>query len=279
MPLILQEAPRNVTPTGRARVDWRHPLANGLVACYLPGITMQGLNLAGLGGDLALVSTALAPAVTRDGPAWASTTAANGLKAPAPAAFLANTVSYYWRGVLSSATPDDTVLIGIQFADPETGPFHYASITTQQGALRLGTEWNSGGVHTVGSPFTYTAGFNSIGATFTPGGNANLYSGGVLAIFNTFGASNPSSSATSAIVFQSSTATGGGTRVIPATGNIACIWNRALSADEMALLDGDPYCFLFSDEGEMPALFVSGDAVATVRPIFRSGLRFFKRGF
>ena len=83
---------------GAPKIDWSHPLANGLIACYLPGVS-RGINLVGCGGDLAPVVAANNSGSTIEGPAFKTATTNDGLKGLAPPAFLGNNNSYYWRGV------------------------------------------------------------------------------------------------------------------------------------------------------------------------------------
>lgn len=57
------------------------------------------------------------------------------------------------------------------------------------------------------------------------------------------------------------------------------LWNRVLTAAEALQLHLDPYCFLIPAEAEMPALFVSGGAAAASLTPFRRPMRPFQRRF
>lgn len=246
-------------PNGALAIDWGHPLAQGLIGAFVPGVSL-GINFAGT-IDLARRGTpptysANFSSSTQEGSAYYASLAGDGLAALAPASWLTQTQSFYWRGVCSSST--SIGLLGVQYSDPEGAPYWFQGLTHGGGVIR--GEWNSGGGYTAGSGVSEEPGvFRGYGVTFPgAGGNVLLYKDGVQQTTTAFGASAPTSSATSTIILNSSTADNG--RDISSWCNVAYAWNRALSAAEMAWIDAEPYAFLIPAEAELPALFVSGGA-------------------
>ena len=129
------------------QIDWGNPLTNGLIACYVPGIT-RGQNIAGTTGDLGPITVANNFDATVEGPSFKTATAADGLKATAPPAFLGNTNSFYWRGFIDNTggLNDSTDLFGIGYNDPETAPYVVQVIAIFPGVGgAIGLGWNTGG--------------------------------------------------------------------------------------------------------------------------------------
>jgi hypothetical protein len=101
-------------------------------------------------------------------------------------------------------------------------------------------QWNTGGSFTFGTGFTLSTGvFADYAGTFAKGGNAILYINGIQQSSDAFGASAPTSTATSLIQINSDFNTN--TRNPGAIGNMIAMWNRALSAQEILWLHLDPY--------------------------------------
>jgi hypothetical protein len=264
---------RKVTPPGVSRIDWSHPLAQGLIGAWVPGIS-GGVDISDLGPNLTFDTSAVVTP-TSDGPGLTSTAANSGMFGTATPAFKSWTeFSIFWRGVLYGVSgTGNCSLAGVSFATPEATPFVIATIIDNPSiAGSLALQWNSGGsfANTAASSVNLsTNAVQTAGATFKAGGNAQLYINGKADVSAAFGASGPTSGATSIVEvgeYHPQAA-----RSMNGTSNVAFFWNRQLSADEMVLLDRDPYCFLVPAEPEMPQLPrpILGGGVTPSRTILR----------
>lgn len=273
MGLVFHPPQPRFIPTPRLRIDSSHPLAHGLIACYVPGISF-GINLVGTGGDLTLSGSYTTILSNVDGPAIDLT--AGRLSTTAPSLFktFTNGCALFWRGQLVAAGNNYPMLIGITYDNAGTSPFSVASIHKRAfGGVDIGAQTNSAGTEVFAG--TYTASANvqeSVGGSFTVGGNAELFVGGISRATAAM-ASAPNSTATSTLGFGIDLiATADDPNQRP---NVAYIWNRPLTAAEQARLAFDPYCLLIPAEGEMPIMSVyptlasgSGGGSAYVGRIF-----------
>lgn len=254
MPLVLRRPQPRQLPAAGVKIDTAHPLANGLIGCYVPGIS-GGVNLVGIGADL--TPTLATNDITQDGPALALTTSTSHLSALALAPFIGWTTGFslFWRGRTDPASNpfDYATLIGVSYSDPSGSPFSVATLHRRSLSTNIRAQTNSAGTVVDTADWSIALGSTfSAGASFTVGGNAVLYGNG-LSQGSAAMASAPNSTATSTIGF------GVGVFGSPYNSfslpNVGYIWNRALSADEHALLDADPYGFLIPAEGEWPVMF------------------------
>ena len=238
---------------GRPRIDWTHPLANGLISCFVPGVA-AGVDPTSTVGDLT-ADTSVVLGVSQEGPALVTTVVHGGLYKTGglPSSITGyNQLSLYWRGYPLGNQNTYTLWFGVEYSNTNSNPYHIASITSP-GPTTVWLEWNSGGSYShLGGGYVYSSGVNRLAGTFKVGGNASLYINGVLQEAKSFGASPPTADASATLCLQSAP---------PNTdrpNNAACflslIYNRELSAAEVAALDADPYGFLIWDEQEWPTL-------------------------
>lgn len=133
--------------------------------------------------------------------------------------------------------------------------------------------WNSGGTPNTLSalPTTTIGAITSFGATFKVGGNVNGYSAGLNVGSASFGASAPTVGSNSQLWLHAHIG-GESQGYLNAGCLIACAWSRELSADEMALMDMDPYGFLVPLTLLTP--FFSSNAVSSSGSLTLGGIRF-----
>jgi hypothetical protein len=252
-------------PFAKLRIDSSHPLANGLLACYVPGVS-GGINLAGRGGNLTPVNSAGNQTwdVGPDGPAWKTTIGGDALSGLAPAAFLGSNNSFYWRGIFTSvpASGNGNYLMGIGYDNVSSAPYLFQSVDISHSSGFICLEFDNGGYTRQDDPNVVPVN-TVIGscATFSLGGVATIYRNGV-SVGTVAYTVQSTSTATSTIYICGNNASTA--RTIPAKTFFGCIWNRALSANEVAALDADPYGFLIPDEGEWPVIYLPAAVSARV---------------
>jgi hypothetical protein len=234
-------------PLGRVAVDWSHPLANKLVACYLPTPWNGVRNLAGRGSDLGLLSaSAFAPCCA--GVGMLSTAANQGATVTA-GDFVKNSdlVSLFWFGASFGSSNSNTNLIGINDNNWD-GPPYFSGALWVSGTslvvacntgltyrnLTVASQWGTGAA--LNRPMAYGG---TIDATT---GNFYLYTNGAQVGTTTFSTGNIRYQSTSPVDFCAYTAST--SRYINGNGCFAAIWHRVLSASENALLATNPYAFL-----------------------------------
>lgn len=239
-------------PSGRAKIDWTHPLANGLIGCWVWG-TSGGINLTGASPDLTR-SSPVTDGVGADGPALGFTAAPSTMLALAPPAFKSWTeMSMFGRlRTHPSNLPNDyPMVIGVTYDNANGAPYatacimrrpsnpNYMAFTNSAGSIASTGEW-------AGTP----GNTDNIGANFKVGGNIDLYANGTLVLQSTL-PSAPNTTATAQLGCGIGVVnTGSG--VLNATAlYVGYIWNRVLSADEHMALHLDPYCFLIYPEDEV----------------------------
>jgi hypothetical protein len=254
-----------LTPNLRS-IDWSHPLANGLIGCWLPGIHGP-VDLCGNHPDL-FVQPLSIPGATVEGPAQFSSPGSTigGMSGQSPDMFKnATQVTLYWRGTpMGSDGASYSSLCGIVFNVGQGPPYLVYNLQLQGDWNSFLPAWNTGGTWTLG-PATNLTGFYgqqiSLGATFVVGGNVFGYVNGVSVASKAFGASPPNVTPTSTTIINGNNAAGGPSAYANAHCNIALIYNRALSADEMAWLDREPYSFLATADAPLQAF--TGGVVST----------------
>lgn len=227
------------------------------MACYVPtggGSTIY--NITGRGGDLPLGTSGIIYRTSNEGQgaysAVANTTGAT-LNIPSQFQFTGtNTrISLYWRGFqVTQNSTNSNVFIGIGF---NSSPFFDYSITASiLTGTDVGLSWNSGGSGTnSATAFTPTSGtIGSYGGVFSVGGNAIFYNNGLQFDSTAFGATAPTYNSTDQLIMGGFPGSADG-RTPNTVAHIGCIWNRALTATEMAYLDKNPYSFLIFPDDEL----------------------------
>jgi len=252
MTFVFRPPQRRLLPVGPLKIDWSHPLTNGLMACYVPGV-MGGINLVGNGGNIIGGTTADFWSNSVEGPSARIVASDSQLLGPAPASWAASTeFSIYTRYFVSGSTLGaNPRMAAIEPNNTNGSPFCLVCILSLSSALSVA--WNTGGSFTsVGFGTSWTANtVKSLGATFKVNGSVITYDGGVsVGTGASFGASAPTSTVPTVLIGGLTT---GGSNVVNGNNFISCFWNRVLSADEMAAIDADPYCFL-TQEAELPMM-------------------------
>jgi hypothetical protein len=257
MPAGTLTPPLRLTPNLR-KVNWAHPLANGLIGCWLPGIHGP-VDLCGNHPDLYLQPLSI-PGATVEGPAQFSSPGSTigGMSGQSPDMFKnATQVTLYWRGTpMGSDGASYSSLCGVVFNAGQGPPYLVYNLQLQGDWSSFLPAWNTGGAWTLGPATNLTGYFGqqiSVGATFVVGGNVFGYVNGVSVASKAFGASPPNVTPTSTTIINGNNAAGGPSAYSNAHCNIALIYNRALSDDEMAWLDREPYCFLTTAEAALQA--------------------------
>jgi hypothetical protein len=262
---------RRMMPNGRLRIDWSHPLANGLIGCWVPGVA-GGIDLTGNHPTATTVGSGGKTDVTVEGPGYNFNATTTALKttmtsaAPAVQALItAGKFSLYWRGYLAAAGGGFATLFGMQ--ESSSGQLFLVGAFTGSGfnnsAGDVGIQMNRAGSSNAAGATSLTMGAGnlySICMTYDNGANAlNMYLNG------TGDSNNPRTVA-------GGLPTCAGTPTLYVGGdncgsimNMGLMYSRALSADEMKVLDKDPYCFLTNDSWEMPALYLPSAAAPTSR--------------
>lgn len=257
-------------PATVLQIDPSHPLAQGLISCYVPGV-MGGIDLVG-GLDLTLANCY--PDISQEGPVLSTLT--TGFAGPSyPSVPLDHpwrsftSLTMYWRGVPPPSGGGLALfpsrVFALEYGGSDNSPYFVAGfyVSTQTDPAVFQTAWNTAGVFTVAAVGSGSVAFNrlpfSVAASFVVNGNVVSYLNGVPYDTTAFGAGAPTYAVDSTLDLT-------GENNVGASGlasTIACAWNRALSTAEIAALDADPYCFLMPAEGAMPALVAAAAAAGT----------------
>lgn len=248
---ILTPGPLQV-PKGRLVIDWSNRLANGLIGVWVFGANGT-VDITGQAPTLTYESASGVYDQTREGAGLKSAAANTALTATATPAFKGlAAATLYWRGYVIGNSSNSCDFIGITFDNAATSPFWEIGI----GAMSSGSttsmqlEYSAGGSpQTASANHALTAGtIESLCATFGGTTQNIFYANGVQTASNAVGFS-PSSSATSEIFINTYPSTGRFSNTITLA---AYFWNRALSPDEVAWLNLNPYSFLLPAEYELP---------------------------
>lgn len=219
---------RKNVPTVPVEVDWSHPLARGLVSCYLPGVSK--FDIAGLGPVL----STLTDHVVRPSPfgPLSSGGADSG-------SVLTDAVQFQAAGTIHVFGKFDTSGYAVPFAiyDAVFGGAIEIDVGFGTIALAMGVF----GYWEFGPPYISGAVMNSITAAFTFSGSLKLYQAGAVTYTGTSEPA-PSYSGRSLLI-------GGnyaGFSSIPAGFGVGAVhlYNRQLSDQEVAWLDAEPFAML-----------------------------------
>jgi len=242
------EPNRLQVPTGKLRINRRHPLGYGLQVCWVPGATFQ--ELTGQAPSFTPIDSSSIISMTREGPGLLNGSGTVSFAAPSQKDM--TEWSVYWRGYQFGALSGFASLIVCSYDNIGSSPFAAWGIISNSG----GTIWEIGG-NGYDSPGNAQIanpgnGFYSIGGRSKPSVGGSIFLNGVFQ--NSGTGPGTTGTATSQLSF-------GSTNVITC---IALMWNRQLSDSEFALLEQDPYGFLNPDTFDLPVVpsdFRYGDDV------------------
>jgi len=215
----------------------RHPLAQGMTACYIPGASLS--DLTGINGILVPRASISSIGISKSGPCSAqdgTTTTAGYLANLSVAAQFGSTGSLFWFGDTTTATLTNTA-------------FHYVGHTQNSSAdttvtltcSRLsvaqyfGTYWGAN----FGLATAYTTGTHSVATTFVTGSTSLQYydgfgqGGGQLITSLTYSTPSPQ--------FILGSKISNITASPDSTSSAGYGWSRVLTAQENYLLHIDPY--------------------------------------
>jgi hypothetical protein len=244
------------TGPGDYTIDWTNSLARGLIGCWLPG-SMRGIDLSGNAPEMTIESSGGIFDATAEGPGLSTTGTLTGMNVLAQPVHKSWTqATLYWRGYLIGVPAVHGVFIGISYTNTDTSPFVVLCIQYDS-AASFGATGNNSGSFFGPAPFTTPPtppAFVSMAVSWdTVGGTVALYTNGAAnGTGSLVGA--PSTTANSYICINGWVPVN--TRYDNAICNIACMWNRALTAAEIRALDLAPYQFIVPAESEMPVTFI-----------------------
>jgi hypothetical protein len=268
-------SPRRSVPVGQVSIDWSHPLANGLIGCWLPGVS-GGIDLTGNCADLQPSSgSSKKYSVNQEGPTLDPGTAGtvNMLTATAPPAYKGQqAMSMYYRAEKLRAADTQAILLYISYDNVPNAPYNVFGLqsvfnNTSYSQIYVGININGTSQQSANVDFSAETQIR-VGATVTSvtGHALSLYKNGLLADNSTntlpTGTLNGTSTSQISINGWDTSATSG--RASGTAPYIACLWNRELSASEMAAIDADPYGFLVpANQNGLPALYVAAGGAGT----------------
>lgn len=234
-------------PFERVVVNWAHPLAAGLVACYLPTPWHGIFNLAGRGSDLMLRSaSAFVPCSAGIG---LISTAANQGATVTAGDFVKNSdrVSLFWFGASFGSSNSNTTLIGIEDNNADATPFFSAALWVSGTGLvvacntglsyrnlTVASQWGTG--MALQRPMAYGGTIDAVTGEF------RLYTNGAQVGASSFETGTIRYTSTSPVDFCAYTAIA--SRFINGVGVLGAIWHRVLTPAENALLAANPFAFL-----------------------------------
>lgn len=250
---------------GKPRINWKNPLTNGLLYCYLPGGSGGSIayNLTGLGCDLVGASS-FSTVVTPEGLAgFGDTTNTNMISLSAPVFTPTTAATCLWRGINLGHDLGDKPMIGICSANLGLKSVMADIFSTND--YLLGWTSTDGTFHKSGDfrPSQDNS-IISFGGTFQSGGNNLTYVNGLVKASASFGSSNPFKyDSTSRVTIGSNSIITGHSGVNTL---MASIWNRALSSNEILSLHNNPYQFLDYPQDDIFAELIGVSTVAASQP-------------
>lgn len=229
---------RRWTPDPSTSVDWSHPLATGLMTAQV----CVGSDVVDL-TDLAAMTRSGAPTrgVTRFGAGQVNDAANEGAILTVGTAHplcLQPPLTFMWVGARVGVPSSDCWLWGVIYSNNDSSP--YLSYGFQfGGSAELWVAANDGGSFIHDSLGTLAVGPHVLVGVLNAGGGSVGYIDGVPT--NNTGTGGIAYSATSSLSLCAYPTT---SRPTNCTTNFATIWNRALNANEVAVLTDDPFCFV-----------------------------------
>lgn len=266
-------------PLGPLQVDWTHPISAGMIGCWVPAV--MGTNNLGSANQ----PMSWGPGTTKKfdvnihGPGTYNVTAGAGLNGTAAADFkFTDEFSGFWCGYkIGNGGYGYTPVIGVEISNnydiyaPGISVSSDAYFYLRCGASGANTKFSS--ACTI--PAMNTAGFSLKVATTGP---CLGYLNGLNAASTVWGSTAvPSWTTTSQVCIDCYPPYNHPVVWTNTITNIACFWNRVLSADEMLWLDRNPYGFLIPAEFDVSTLFagaafLSAWARQTNLPVLGTGI-------
>ncbi len=237
-------------PFGPLEIDRLHPLALGLVACYVPGLRIQDLcgnfpNLVPAAGG-SIIGGPNGPALLCN-----LTGASSGASATVGTAitnFVSAAASAFWFGQSITTPAFGCPLFGVEANNTGASPFGVIYVATAASGNIQGVIDNqsNGFVSLTGAatPFSGSGDFRSAAVTWLSGGNISIYANGTSAATPiSGGASTLKGYATSKFLIGQFDTGSGSTQSVASLG---LLYSRELSAQEVARLHVEPFSMLRS---------------------------------
>ena len=234
-----------------------HPLAQGLVALYLPGVTLN--DFTGNGAQLTR-SPNSEDGTNADGAAVFSRQENSRLFTKTlPAALkLTNEGTLYWRGSLEAKPLANTSFLGLNLDNNNQSPYFYYSMhvnNAQQFAFFYSNQ--NGGQYPGGTEIDLNT--KSVAASFKVGGAIKGFVNGQPR-FNTNWDGNTPPAYTAPTSLDIGGAVPSNVRRLNGGTNLVGIWNRVLSEAELASFDADPYQIFTS----LPSVLLKSRVVVSI---------------
>lgn len=254
-----------VVPRGLLRLDRTHPLAQGLVACYVPGAANGPIDLTGNGPLLTYAAAAKIAAGPR-GPGLLSTANDSDLNVPAasfPSAWALTTQgSMFWAADLLGAPSNQPTFFAIPFnagySAPEINLALAQDFTSNHTSFLYGPS-GAGLFTAVASGNTPGTATKSVGASFIVGGAIALYENGVSTASATWSGAAPSFASSPILTIGADI---GGGDYANGTSIAAYLYNVPLSAAMFAWLSAEPFAMLVPATRRSRVFLSSGGATS-----------------
>lgn len=268
------QRPGQQKPQGVPRIDWTHPLTQGLL--FYGFDTGTGLILDLVSGRVMnTVGTLVGQKTTSNGTGIAYSTLQSNY-------FNSDTIIQ-----AATAAPPWTCATGFQTSGALSNNAQIFSRTANNSASQPFANWGfqaSGGlgqrglVNNGGSLGTTATGavpttnvFSSLVMVARSSSTLGFYQDGAQVGADTTGLSIASANTDDAICFNGNSSAS----VVNPANNVVVFFGmfaaRAWSADEIVQLHRDPYCFLIPAEAEMPAMFTASTQIATLYSMINVG--------
>lgn len=250
------------------QIEWSHPLTRRLLSAV---VVVNGAVIDLVTGLKLTPAAAGLFTTTPSGVALKGLAASQGASVPTPPSLKATgDVSLFWFGQIQGAYSGNSTFIGVEHNNSDTAPFTAFEMATlsatansiafnyNNGGTFSSEEWNSGST-------LPASGIHDICMVAAAGATTKLYidaiDKGPPPVTNAGGgyAGTQTYSSTSVVNFGAYTAVP--SRFLGACSTLGFIWNRALSASEVALLHENPLRFLLYPRRRRVFAVLSGVAV------------------
>lgn len=234
-----------IIPSVPSEIDWSHPLSRGLLSLYLPGISLSDFVA---DGPTLIGGTAATIAPTPHGPGYADQVVNNGAAFAAcpPKLKIAGNMTLLLRlyQISTMGGTSGGPLWGIQHDIANGAPFFDLALgSLANGQVFLACNDGAGGTLFTGFDFACTVGaLSNVVGVYLPGGSSSCFLNSGL---NGTAVATPSQTAFGAADLLTLGSAGAAEFIQPNLASLAgAIWGRALSTDEIAWLDAEPFAML-----------------------------------